>query len=99
MPPAARAPSPRARRTRTAVALAPATRLLLEQCAGAAGTVAEEHATTLILRDAQSRGLLGCDVASAPSVDVTKAPRRSVIAPLTPEWEVELAAYPPPALC
>ena len=86
--------APRARRPRSAtVPLARATRLLLEQCAAAAGTVAEEHATALILRDAQARGLLRGEGARAV------ATRPSVITPLTPDWELELAAYPPPALC
>ncbi len=69
--------------------------MLLENCAVAAGTTADEHATTLILRDAHAKGLLSSDLSSsrAPSA------RRSVIAPFSDEWALELAAYPTIGSC
>jgi hypothetical protein len=58
------------------VLLAPAPRLLLEQCAAAAGTTAEDRATTLIMRDAHAQGLLHAEALPvAPT-------RRSLIEPI-----------------
>ena len=90
---------PRRRRPTVAPIVVTAdTRVLLEQCAGAAGTTADEHVTTLILRDAHRRGLLPGATSPAPA-RTTASGRPSVIAPFSPEWERELLTYPPAGLC
>ena len=97
--PARAAARPRRRPTVAPIVVTADTRVLLEQCAGAAGTTADEHVTTLILRDAHRLGLLPGATDTAPERTPPASGRPSVIAPFSPEWERELLTYPPAGLC